>query len=130
LQGPVIDVPVAPGSPGSGTATPIVVPAPPGWGGPPATAPVAPRTALPPAPVLTAPGLPSLPGPYRSPPQRSLAEMANQQLRRERKDPLAQGVEQSGVDDCLHASDKESSVGGLLNAPVVAARALAGKCAK
>jgi hypothetical protein len=85
---------------------------------------------LPPAPVLAPPGIPALPGPYRSPPQRSLADMANQQLRRDRKDPLAQGVEEAGVDDCMRGSDKPGPVGGLLNAPIVAMRALAGKCAK
>lgn len=56
--------------------------------------------------------------------------MANQQLRRDRKDPLARDIEDAGVDDCAHASDKPSQVGGLLNAPIIAMRALAGKCAK
>jgi hypothetical protein len=130
LQGPVIDVPVAPGSPGAGTATPIVVPAPPGWGGPPPRAPAAPRTALPPAPVLAPPGISPIPGPYRLPARRSLSEMANEQLRRDHKDPFAQGVDEAGRDDCLHPSDKDNAVGGLLAAPALVARALTGKCAK
>jgi hypothetical protein len=129
LQGPVIDVPVAPGSPGAGSATPVLVPQPApggGWGAP---IPAPPRAALPPAPVL-APAIPPHPGPYRVAPQRSVSEMANAQLRREKKDPLAADVEDASVDDCLRASDKPSVVSGLLNAPVVAARALTGKCAK
>ena len=59
-----------------------------------------------------------------------MSDMANAQLRREKTDPLAADVENAAVDDCMHASDKPSAVSGLLNAPVVAARALAGKCAK
>jgi len=124
----VIDVPVAPGTPGAGTATPIAVPAPPGWGGPVAPA-AAPRVALPPAPILAPPSLPPVGLPYRTQ-QRSLSEMANQQLRRDRKDPLAQRVEEAGKDDCLHPGNKETSVGGLLNAPVVVAKALTGNCPK
>jgi hypothetical protein len=123
----VVDVPVAPGSPGAGTATPIAVPAPPGWGIVPAPAP---RAALPPAPVLTPRGIPPIEGPYRTQPQRSLSDMANAQLRRDRKDPLAQAVDNSAKDDCLHAPDKPGMLGGLLNAPVVAAKALTGNCPK
>ena len=120
-------MPIAPGTPGAGTATPIAVPAPPGWGGPVAAPP---RTALPPAPVLAPPGLSALPGPYRTQPQRSLADMANAQLRRDRKDPLAQDVQDAGKDDCMHASNKAGVLGGLLAAPVVAAKALTGNCPK
>lgn len=79
---------------------------------------------------MAPPGISPIPGPYRSAPQRSLADMANQQLRRDRKDPFAQGVEEAGKDDCLKPSDKPGSVGGLLNAPVLAARALTGNCPK
>jgi hypothetical protein len=125
----VVDVPVAPGSPGAEKATPIAVPAPPGWGGPPAVA-APPRPALPPAPVLAAPGLPAIPGPYRTQPRGSLADMANAQLRRDKKDPLAQDVQDAGRDDCLHASDKPGMTGGLLKAPVVALKALTGNCPK
>ena len=120
--------PSPPGTPGAGTATPIVVPAPPGWGGPAVPA-APPRPALPPAPVLAAPALPPIGLPYRNQ-QRSLSEMANQQLRRDRKDPLAQGVEEAGKDDCLHPGNKDSALGGLLNAPVVVAKALTGNCPK
>jgi hypothetical protein len=80
--------------------------------------------------VLAPPGLSAIPGPYRTQPQRSLADMANAQLRRDRKDALAQGVEGAGRDDCMHAPDKPGMTGGLLNAPVVALRALTGNCAK
>jgi hypothetical protein len=129
LQGPVIDVPVQPGGAGTGTATPIGIPAPPGWGGP-ATPVPAPRPALPPAPVLRSPGISALPGPYRSPPQRSLAEMANQQLRRDKKDPLAEDMEASSRSDCMHAPKEGEPNFGLLNAPIIAMKALSGKCAK
>jgi hypothetical protein len=131
LQGPVIDVPVAPGSPAAGSATPVLVPQPApggGWGAP-VPAPAQAGPALPPAPVL-APAIPPHPGPYRVAPQRSVSDMANAQLRRDKKNPLAADVEDASVDDCMHASDKPSVVSGLLNAPVVAARALTGKCAK
>ena len=65
------------------------------------------------------------------PRQRSLAEMANEQLRRGKpKDPLAEGMEASSVDDCLHGPNGTPTVGGLLAAPGLAARALSGKCAK
>jgi hypothetical protein len=57
--------------------------------------------------------------------------MANEQLRRGKpKDPLAEGVEGAAVDDCLHAPREPSTVGGLLAAPGLAARALSGKCAR
>jgi hypothetical protein len=38
-------------------------------------------------------------------------------------------MEDAGRDDCLHAS-KDKPEAGLLNAPVVVARALRGDCAK
>jgi hypothetical protein len=117
------------GSPAAGSATPVLVPAPPGWGAPavaPATPPVArPPVVIPPIPPVIAPH----PGPYRNQ-QRSLSEMANEQLRRNRKDPLAQGMEGAGVDDCLHAPEGTPAVGGLLAAPGLVARALSGRCAK
>jgi hypothetical protein len=80
--------------------------------------------------VLAPPGISPIPGPYRTPPQRSLADMANAQLRRDRKDPLAQDVQDAGKDDCLHASGKSGVLGGLLAGPVVAAKALTGNCPK
>ena len=57
--------------------------------------------------------------------------MANEQLRRNKpKDPLAEGMEGSAVDDCLHAPRAPQAVGGLLAVPDLAARALSGRCAK
>ena len=70
------------------------------------------------------------PGPYRTQ-RRSLADMANEQLRRGKpKDPLAEGMENASRDDCLHAPKQEGQVGGLLNAPAIVMRALTDKCAK
>jgi hypothetical protein len=88
--------------------------------------------ALPPAPVpIVVPAIPPHPGPYRIQRQRSLAEMANEQLRRGKpKDPLAEAVEGAAVDDCLHAPRDPPTVGGLLAAPGLVARALGGKCPK
>lgn len=131
---PPIDVPVPANSPAAANATPIlVVPSAGqgGWGAPAAApAPIA-RPALPPAPVLTSPALPTLQGPYRIQPQRSLSEMANEQLHRGRaRDPLDRGMEGASVDDCLHAPTNTPTVGGLLAAPGLAARALSGRCAK
>ena len=129
-----MDVPVAPGSPQSGSATTIPVLPGPGWGAPgvaPPAAPRAPAAGLPPAPLILPPATPSLPGPYRIPQRRSLADMANEQLRRGKpKDPLEAGMEAAGRDDCLRAPGTTSSVGGLLNAPSVIGRALSGNCPK
>ena len=79
-----------------------------------------------------APLEPAHPGPFRVQPQRSLSELANEQLRRSSKprDPFAENVEGAGVDDCMHAPAGTPAVGGLLAAPGLAARALAGRCAK
>ena len=77
------------------------------------------------------PAIPPHPGPYRIQRQRSLADMANEQLRRGKpKDPLAEGMENSAIDDCLHAPTKPSSMGGLLALPGVVAKALTDRCAK
>ncbi len=85
---------------------------------------------MPPAPVLV-PAIPPHPGPFRIQRQRSLAEMANEQLRRGKpKDPLAEGMEGSAIDDCLHSPRNAPMVGGLLALPGLAARALTDKCAK
>ncbi|MFD1580265.1 hypothetical protein ACFSE2_19580, partial [Ramlibacter ginsenosidimutans] len=112
--------------PGNGTPGPAAAP---GWG-PPGVAPPAPRPALPPAPVILPPSPRAIvPGPWNTQ-RRSLADMANEQLRRERKDPFEQGVEGAGRDDCLHAPAQEPRAGGLLQAPVVIGRALSGNCAK
>jgi hypothetical protein len=74
--------------------------------------------------------MPTLPGPYATP-RRSLADMANEQLRRgARKDPLAEGMEGAGQDDCLRGPAAAGPVTGLLAAPELAARALSGRCPK
>jgi hypothetical protein len=86
---------------------------------------------LPPAPLILpiTPGS-SLPGPFRDR-RRSLADMANEQLRRGKpKDPLAEGMESSGRDDCLHGPTNTPTVSGLLNAPSVIGRALTDRCAR
>lgn len=129
-------------SPAAAGATPILVVPGPGTGagtpgagvpgGTPGVTPARPPGALPPAPLVLPYNGPLHPGPYRvQPRQRSLAEMANEQLRRGKpRDPLAENIEASGIDDCLHAPNGTPTVGGLLAAPGLAARALSGKCAK
>jgi len=78
---------------------------------------------------LILPNVSNLPGPYRIQPQRSLADMANEQLRRGRpRDPLAQGMEGAALQDCVRAPTNTPTVGGLLAGPVLAARALSGRC--
>jgi hypothetical protein len=121
-------VPVQPGSPGGRGVTTVPVPVP-GWG-PPAVAPPAPAAALPPAPVILPPAPPLHPGPYRVQ-RRSLAEMANEQLRRDKPtDPLADKMEGAGRDDCLRPPSKEGALGGLLAAPALIGKALSGNCPK
>jgi hypothetical protein len=125
LQGPTVDIAVPAGSPAAATATPILV-APP--------APAVPPAPRPPPLILPAPApvIPPHPGPFRLQ-QRSLADMANEQLRRGAKprvDPMAEGMGGAAVDDCMHAPDKPAMLGGLLAAPGLAARALSGRCAK
>ena len=58
--------------------------------------------------------------------------MANEQLRRgsKRRDPMAEAMGDASVDDCLHAPANAPSMGGLLAAPGLAARALSGRCAR
>jgi hypothetical protein len=139
LQAPPIDVAVPANSPAAANATTILV-APPaagvpgaGWGAPGPVAPVAVPPPRPASPPVVVPALPPLsPGPYRIQPRRSLADMANEQLRRGTgpRDPLAEGMGQAAVDDCLHGPAGAPAVGGLLAAPVLAARALSGRCAK
>ena len=125
LQLPPVDVAVPAGSPAAAGATTILVapPAPP--------VPPAPRPPL----ILPAPApvIPPHPGPFRLQQPRSLADMANEQLRRGAKprvDPMAEGMDGASVDDCMHAPDKAPTMGGLLAAPGLAARALSGRCAK
>ena len=151
LQAPTIDLPVPANSPAAANAIPVLV-APPsqgaGTGAGAASAgatgtgsasggssgsavPVVPRPAAVPHTPLIIPVLPPHPGPYRVQPRRSLAEMANEQLRRGKpKDPLAEDMEGAGVDDCLHGPSGTPTVGGLLAGPAIVARALTGKCAK
>ncbi|MDO8280341.1 MAG: hypothetical protein Q7T63_19760, partial [Burkholderiaceae bacterium] len=153
LQAPVIDVPVSPSSaaaagavtvrvvpPGAGLSTPGGVGADAAGAAPggatglaspaalsaaPAAAP--PAIASPRTPPL--PGLPELAGPYRvQPRQRSLSDMANEQLRRGRpRDKWAEGMEDAASADCLRAGRTET-LGGLLAVPGLAARALQGRC--
>ena len=103
----------------------------PGWGTPGAAPPARPP-ALPPAPVILPPAPPLLRGPFATPQRRSLADMANEQLRRDnkQKDPLAEGIEGARREDCLRAPEKPGAVTGLLAIPSLAARALTGECPK
>lgn len=79
---------------------------------------------LPPAPRQI------VPGPWNTQ-RRSLADMANEQLRRgQRKDALEEGMQGAGRDDCLHAPSKEPQAGGLLQLPSVVGKALTGNCPK
>lgn len=70
-----------------------------------------------------------VPGPWNTQ-RRSLADMANEQLRRDRKDPLAAGMEGAARRDCLRGGAPTGPVTGLLNAPAVLGQALAGDCPK
>ncbi len=70
--------------------------------------------------------------PYRPPlatPQRSLAEMANEQLRRKPRDALAEGMESAGQVDCLKVNP-DGSYQGLLAIPLLLKRAIEEKCPK
>lgn len=73
---------------------------------------------------------PPMPGTYRVLPQfrRNLADMANEQLRRDKADPLAEAIEGSGLPDCTKPQSATATVGGLLAAPAVAGRLLGGRC--
>lgn len=150
LRSPVIDVPVSASDARAAQAVPVLIPAPPQAGppGPAAGAGTAGGTAVTaaagaapgdasgtaatprraPAPVFVLPP-PSDPYRYRPVPrQRSLSEMANEQLRRGKPtDKLADGMDEAGVPDCVRAGRTETFA-GLLAAPVLAARALQGKC--
>lgn len=68
---------------------------------------------------------------YRGPPmgrQLSVSEMANAQLRRgEAKDAVAEAVNSAENPDCVKP-DKDGSGGGLLAAPMMAYKAMTGKC--
>jgi hypothetical protein len=93
--------------------------------------PAAARPALPPAPVILPPAPRQIvPGPWNTQ-RRSLADMANEQLRRGKpKDALEEGMEGATRQDCLRGNEKPGEVNGLLNAPSVIGRALSGNCPK
>jgi hypothetical protein len=133
VPGPPLTVPVAPGPPQAGSAPPGAAPGPapaPGWGAPGVAPPVTARPALPPAPLILPPSPRVIvPGPWNTQ-RRSLADMANEQLRRGKpKDPLAEGMEGASREDCLRG-DGAGAERGLLNAPAVVGRALSGNCPK
>lgn len=99
-----------------------------------------PDSAPPPLPTATAPNSAkakalnlSLPRVevYRGPPmgrQLSVSEMANAQLRRgEAKDAVAEAMNSAENPDCVKP-DKDGSGGGLLAAPMMAYKAMTGKC--
>ena len=70
--------------------------------------------------------------PYRPPmavPQRSLAEMANEQLRRKPRDPFAEAMDSAGNIDCLREAPKGPAQGLLAIGPLLA-RAVDEKCKK
>jgi hypothetical protein len=86
------------------------------------------RPALPPAPVILPPSPRQIaPGPWNTQ-RRSLADMANEQLRRGKPgDSLTEGMEGAAREDCLRGGGPGSER-GLLNAPSVVGRALTGNC--
>ena len=57
-------------------------------------------------------------------------DMANEQLRRDRKGALEEGMEGAGRTDCLHAPATQPNAGGLLQLPSVVGRAMSGNCPK
>ncbi|MBE7366880.1 hypothetical protein [Ramlibacter pallidus] len=68
-----------------------------------------------------------VPGPWNTQ-RRSLADMANEQLRRGKpRDLLEQGMEEAAREDCLRGGTPGSER-GLLNAPSVIGRAITGNC--
>ena len=70
--------------------------------------------------------------PYRPPmavPQRSLAEMANEQLRRKPRDPFAEALDSAGNIDCLREAPKGPAQGLLAIGPLLL-RAADEKCKK
>jgi hypothetical protein len=70
--------------------------------------------------------------PYRPPlatPQRSLSEMANEQLRRKPRDALAEGMDSAGNVDCLKVNPDGTTQGLLAIGPLLL-RAIEDKCKK
>jgi hypothetical protein len=82
------------------------------------------------------------PYPYTPPnalPRRSISEMANEQLRRDRPGKLEEGVDSAKNSDCLNVAAGKSddnkinesiNTAGLLNIGPLLKRTLEGKCAK
>ena len=69
---------------------------------------------------------------YRPPittPQRSLSEMANEQLRRKPRDAFADGIEAAGTTDCLKDAPDSVATGLLAIGPLLK-RAIEEKCRK
>ena len=65
----------------------------------------------------------------RAPGQRSLADMANEQLNAGKyRDKLAEGMAGAATPDCLRPSGEKEVLTGLLAAPLIAQRALQEKC--
>ncbi len=70
--------------------------------------------------------------PYRPPlatPQRSLSEMANEQLRRKPRDTLAEGMDSAGNVDCLKVNP-DGTYQGLLAIGPLLKRLIEEKCKK
>jgi hypothetical protein len=151
LRSPVIDVPVQAGTANAAQAVtvPVLVPAGSGTAGNagstgnaasgPARAggvatpgpALAPASRPAPMPIAQPFVLPPENNPYRyqpAPRGRSLADMANEQLRRGKPtDRLADGMAEAGVPDCTQPGGT-GTFGGLLAAPALAMRALQGRC--
>ena len=65
----------------------------------------------------------------RAPGQRSLADMANEQLNAGKyRDKLAEGMAGAATPDCLRPSGEKEVLTGLLAAPLIAQRALHENC--
>ena len=65
----------------------------------------------------------------RAPGQRSLADMANEQLNAGKyRDKLAEGMAGAAAPDCPRPSGEKEVLTGLLAAPLIAQRALQEKC--
>jgi hypothetical protein len=72
-------------------------------------------------------------------PRRSISEMANEQLRRRPRDPLAESVEQAGTIDCAKDAtvqgrenqiNESTNTAGLMNIGPLLKRTLEEKCRK
>ena len=63
-----------------------------------------------------------------APRQRTLAEIANEQLGLKRREKLAGAMEDAATPDCLAPASGKVTVGGVLTLPIIAANAVQGKC--